>query len=311
MGESIQQQIRVGVIHYAPRQDNNTGTTPIHPTNNSPTHNQLPTTPGDAWDGRGISFSSQSSGTDGNLQVPSSDLLRQHGEPKRMHQSDEHVEQIHSPEIDFIDPNNPQPSTSKTIHPRRDTKQPTSDIPNRRHIKSDNSPPRKQAKKGTPSRRKSIIQTLDDTTDGNFQSRSPAPTPNTVTTNDTTDTHHNHLLYTFIIHKSACPNLPPTTQRCPTFAAFDHGDHYHFIYTTKHTNNASRTLNAIIQFIKTDFEGTTEAHTTLQLVRFHRRFLSYLIRKGIRTFNKYGNRAITILGELTRCLLNYNVIYLK
>jgi hypothetical protein len=76
---------------------------------------------------------------------------------------------------------------------------------------------------------------------------------------------------------------------------------------TKHTNNASRTLNAIIQFIKTGFEGTTEAHTTLQLVRFHRRFLSYLIRKGIRRFNKYGNRVINILGELTRCLLNYNI----
>jgi hypothetical protein len=129
---------------------------------------------------------------------------------------------------------------------------------------------------------------------------------NTSSTNDNTDSNNDHLIYTFIIHKSGCPIIPPTTRRGPTFAVFDHGDHYHFIFATKHSNNASRALNTIIQFIDTGFGGTTEAHTTLQLVRFHRRFISYLIRKGIRTFHKYGNRTLNILSDLTKCLLQYN-----
>lgn len=59
--------------------------------------------------------------------------------------------------------------------------------------------------------------------------------------------------------------------------------------------------------INTSFEGTTEAHTTLQQVRFKQRFISYLIRKGIRTFHKYGNRIISILAELTKAFLQYDV----
>jgi hypothetical protein len=193
------------------------------------------------------------------------------------------------------------------LHIQEQTDNTTRNIRYKRHRNPDDGTPRKQTKKRTSLGRGSVYETMDEAIESNIQSRSPATTPNNSPINDTTDAHHNHLLYTFIIHKTACPTLPPTTRRGPTFATFDHGDHFHFIYCTKHTNNASRTLNAILQFIKTGFEGTTEAHTTLQLVRFHQRFLSYLIRKGIRTFNKYGNRIIVILGQLTKVLLQYNI----
>jgi hypothetical protein len=93
-------------------------------------------------------------------------------------------------------------------------------------------------------------------------------------------------------------NSPSPTPRSPNFAAFDHGDHYHFIFTTAHTNNTSRSLNHILQFFKASFAGVAEANTTLQYIRFPDRFISYLIRKGIRTFTKYGNKSIPILRHI-------------
>jgi hypothetical protein len=111
--------------------------------------------------------------------------------------------------------------------------------------------------------------------------------------------------YTFIIHKSAIDFLPSPTKRAPTFAAFDHGDHYHFIYGVKHTNNASRQLTTILGFLKAGLAGNTEAHTTLQLVRFANRFLSYLIRKGLATFSKFGSRTLSIIKPITKAFLNH------
>jgi hypothetical protein len=92
---------------------------------------------------------------------------------------------------------------------------------------------------------------------------------------------------------------PPQQKKAPTFAAFDHGDHYHFVFSVKHTNNASRPLSTIHGYLQVPIGGTTEAHTTLQLVRFAKRFLSYLLRKGIRTFVKFGSRTLTILKPIT------------
>jgi hypothetical protein len=148
---------------------------------------------------------------------------------------------------------------------------------------------------------------LDSGYDTIAPSHQTSDTTDSITAHDTTNTNNDDLVYTFIIHKSGCPNLPPATRKSPNFAAFDHGDHYHFIYTSKHNNNATRALNTILQFLNTGFEGTTEANTALQLVHFYRRFISYLIRKGIRTFHKYGHKTITILTELTKCLLQYDV----
>jgi hypothetical protein len=105
------------------------------------------------------------------------------------------------------------------------------------------------------------------------------------TREDDTDGECNHgIPYTFIVHKTGIDILPPTTKKGPTFASFDHGDHIHVIFSARHTNNGSRHLNTILNFLHASFEGSSEAHTTLQLIRFPTRFISYLIRKGLSTF---------------------------
>jgi hypothetical protein len=72
--------------------------------------------------------------------------------------------------------------------------------------------------------------------------------------------------FTFIIHKSNFPNLPSTRQtRCPSFATFDHDDHYHFIYEPSHINNNARHLNSILTFLGARYPAVAEAHTTNQI----------------------------------------------
>jgi hypothetical protein len=273
MDKSNPEQERMGVIHYAPRQNHNTITTPLHIDNDSPERNIIIPTTRDGDDGGRIPLSSQRPRTDGDVQVTSPDILRQHGPSIHHSISHKHIQQDNSPEDIFIDYTNPQPSTSFSNHSGRNRKHSPPNLSNKRPRNTSNSPPRKSSKKRTPTSRRPKSPTMDNGTDRNIFSRSPTPTTNNPSTDGNTNTDHDNIIYTFIIHKSGCSNVPPTTRRSPTFAAFDHGDHYHFIYTTRQTNNASRSLNTILQFLGTGFEGTTEAHTTLKLVHFKRRFI--------------------------------------
>jgi hypothetical protein len=136
-----------------------------------------------------------------------------------------------------------------------------------------------------------------------------SPTPSTSNSQYTLGTDNSDgagITYTFILHKSTFNILPPTTKKSPTFATFDHGDHIHIIFSVKHCNNVSRHLTSITKFLDTKFEGVTEAHTTLQLVRFPNRFLSYLIRKSLSTFHKFGSRTISIIKPLMDALLQFD-----
>jgi hypothetical protein len=164
---------------------------------------------------------------------------------------------------------------------------------NKRRGTASNSPVRSKTQKITPSSGEPDNQNMGSGGNGTSIPRETANSNHPDGTDDNQRNDNNDTIYTFIIHKSAILPIPPTTKKAPTFAAFDHGDHIHFIYTTKHSNNANRSLNAILQFLGSSFEGTTEAHTALQPVRFRNRFLSYLIRKGIRSFHKYGNKRPT------------------
>jgi hypothetical protein len=125
----------------------------------------------------------------------------------------------------------------------------------------------------------------------------PHPPPDTRTEASST--------FTFITHKSALPSLPnPRDRRSSNFTALDHGDHFHFLYSVAQSNAAARTLTNILQFPKVGFEGTAEAHTTAQCVRFFDRFLAYLVRKGIRTFHKYGTKLLAILRSIAQHLVS-------
>jgi hypothetical protein len=303
MDKPVKTETVVGVIHYAKRENYNSPATQIHPNSNNITGNMGNPTSRSDGDVRRISHTVQSPRTDGQIHVAPTNILPDGGPTIYHHQSNQHVQQNDtSTTID-----NPQPSTSFADHTGGNGNQSTLHLRNKRHASIADGPARKSSKKGTSPGAKPKNPNLEREDGRNTLTHPPSHPGDDSSTYDTTDTNSNNLVYTFIIHKPGCPLIPPTTRRGPTFAAFDHGDDYHFIYTTRHTNNASRALNSIIQFINAGFEGTTEANTTLQLVRFHRRFISYLIRKGIRTFHKYENRTIGILSELTRCLLQYNI----
>ncbi|XP_023726660.1 uncharacterized protein LOC111874973 [Cryptotermes secundus] len=115
------------------------------------------------------------------------------------------------------------------------------------------------------------------------------------------------LYYTFILHKTTFDALPPTSKKSPTFATFDHGDHIHIVFSVRHSNNVSRHVNSILSFLKTGLSGNAEAHTSLQLIRYTTRFISYLIRKGISTFNKYGNKSLSIIKPILDALAKYDI----
>lgn len=125
---------------------------------------------------------------------------------------------------------------------------------------------------------------------------SPIPSPSDSHTPQETPT------FTFILHKEGLKPLPiPGQRKGPSFATFDHGDHIHFLFTTTHTNNLSRTLTTILTFIAASIP-LIAAHTTLQRVRYLNRFISYLIRYGTSSISKYGNRLLKPLKQISDSL---------
>jgi hypothetical protein len=101
---------------------------------------------------------------------------------------------------------------------------------------------------------------------------------------------HN-ISHEHIIKESTSANIRDD-DRCPTNKSPD--------------PNSSRHLSSILKFLHVNFEGVTESHSTLQLVKYFTRFISYLVRKGLGSFYKYGCRIIPILRPLTDALLHYD-----
>jgi hypothetical protein len=165
-------------------------------------------------------------------------------------------------------------------------------IQRRKRYTEDDSTKRGNSSDGTTRTSTNKRNSSNDKTD----STHTKPIPSTSLDAHSSDSR---IYYTFIIHKTNTPKIPsPRSTKAPTFAAFDHGDHYHFIFGVTHSNNTNRSLNHILQFIKTSFPGTAEAHTTLQPIRLIQRFLHYLVRKGLSTFHKYGIKPIPILNSI-------------
>ncbi|XP_033606519.1 uncharacterized protein LOC111862339 isoform X2 [Cryptotermes secundus] len=188
---------------------------------------------------------------------------------------------------------------------------------NKRLRSCDNSPPRNQIKQRRTSISNATIDGhLQHSDDGTPSPPSPSIPADTTGNNDPSGSSpillqptsaSTDLYYTFILHKTTFDALPPTSKKSPTFATFDHGDHIHIIFSVRHSNNVSRHLNSILSFLKTGFSGNAEAHTSLQLIRYTTRFISYLIRKGISTFNKYGNKSLSIIKPILDAIARYDV----
>ena len=110
--------------------------------------------------------------------------------------------------------------------------------------------------------------------------------------------------YAFIIHKeNQEPNWKQSAakyKQAPSFASFDHGDHYHIIFPGTATgNNVTRTRTRIGKYLGATAEGRTEIATTTIKVRWIKRFLLYCIRYGIETANIYGSTIRTTLTEIS------------
>jgi hypothetical protein len=278
----------------------------IHPMRNSGHITDTGNTSGDRNIPERISQLEDSPRTSIAIDITSSNLFADRGTDISNYQPNEHI-QPHSSPTNI-------PSTSKhtsttTNHPDnsgRKRKSPTSNIRSKRQRINFDGTIRNKAKQ----RRLPCGQPTNDTTMEKPSNRtsSPSPTTNTshtIGTDNTDGSPNKDSTYTFIIHKKAFDPLPPSTKKAPTFASFDHGD-IHFIFSVTHSNNASRHLSSILKFLHTTFEGSAEAHTTLQLIRFATRFISYLIRKGLTTFHKYGTKLIKFLNPLTEAMAQYD-----
>lgn len=148
---------------------------------------------------------------------------------------------------------------------------------------TENEPPRHQAK-----RRK--IQTpteyMGERTPTNIRRRLFHPEPRF--TNRSPDTSGNIKYFTFTLSKSNVARLPTNSNQCPTFIRFDHGDHWHILYTATTDSNAYRQLRRICKHLHATPAGFAESSAGKQTVRHIWRFVEYCSRYGIGTVHKFG-----------------------
>jgi hypothetical protein len=231
--------------------------------------------------------SSSSARATNQLDIPLSNILSRHEHEKDVHFIDKHIEQ------ETKTGNIPQSSSHSTTS--------TTDfaIPktiNRKRLRRDVNSKHSDITDGTP-RNKNPKRNISDnqipSTSQGLPSHSPPDTHQTDS-----NTH-----FTFTVHKTNLRNIPAPTRRAPTFAAFDHGDHFHFLFSVAQTNT-NRIITNILQFLGCPYSKIAEAHTSSQQIRFIDRFMAYLIRKGLRSFYKYGAKQMSILKRISTCLSN-------
>jgi hypothetical protein len=294
-------------IYNTGRQNHSPSTETIHPMRNSGHSTDTRNTNGDRNIINRTSQSENSPRTSIAIDITSSNLFTDREANISNYKPHEHIQSRSSPTN--------IPSTSKhtsttTNHPNNSggkRNKPASNIRSKRQrIHFDSASGNKNEQRRLSFRESTDNPALETTGNG---TASPSPTTNTshTTRTDNTDGGSNKdSTYTFIIHKKGFDPLPPSTKKAPTSASFDHDDHIHFIFFVTHSNNASRHLSSILKFLHATFEGSAEAHTTLQLIRFTTRFISYLIRKGLTTFHKYGTKLIKFLTPLTEAMAQYD-----
>jgi hypothetical protein len=181
---------------------------------------------------------------------------------------------------DLIQKNNPHPisiQTNENIHSGNDPNLSTHDVSDSKCTVGTHCSP--------------VSTTGNPSHDNRFPNCSMEPT--NVNNPDTYSSTYNDNFTTFILHKSNITNtnwkstkLSTKTSNQPHFYAFDHGDHLHIVFPTKHHSNTNRTVNRILKF----FERTSAGTATIQLVRHIKNFIIYLIRYGLRKFTKFGTK---------------------
>jgi hypothetical protein len=131
-----------------------------------------------------------------------------------------------------------------------------------------------------------------------------------LTTPDTHTPQYCDNFSTFIIHKSNINNtswksnaVSSRHSTTPHFYCFDHGDHLHIVFPSKHHSNTNRSINRILKYLEGSPAGTAEAYTTVQLVKYIKQFIYYLVRYGLRNFYKFGTKiSLSFLKILTNLI---------
>jgi hypothetical protein len=170
--------------------------------------------------------------------------------------------------------------THKNVHPGNDCNLSTLNLDNSKYTDCSNS---------------TSVGSTGNSTHGHGLSNSSLDDTNLCSTNTHTPPYNDFS--TFIIHKSNFSNtnwksssLSTKVSTQPHFYCFDHGDHLHIVFPTKHHSDTNRTINRILKFFEGGPAGTAEAYTTVQLIRHIKQFIFYLIRYGLRNFCKFGTK---------------------
>jgi hypothetical protein len=272
MDSPIENAIGLAFLHNTDRQDDLPTTPPLSPLHNNINSTITTTTPRPSVIHHTSSYTTRSSRTPSPSNVTlSTSTTRQQSTDNITHQ---HQQQEITPTDIHNQSPTPECNTNNARHTGTKYKRTSNVLRNAKHFKSDDSTTRDETKQRTSATTTNVQSQHHRST-----SRDTSPTPSTSTSRNIIredDYDDSGCTYTFILHKQTLNNIPSPTKKAPTFAAFDHGDHFHFIFSVKHTNNASRQLSTILGYLQVSIAGTTEAHTTLQLVRYSKRFLSYL-----------------------------------
>jgi hypothetical protein len=89
---------------------------------------------------------------------------------------------------------------------------------NKRRRATTNSPPRSKTKKGTSTSGQPDYKNLGSGDEHSVITRETADSDYDDGTSNNERDDNNGTIYTFIIHKSSIPPIPPTTKKAPTFA---------------------------------------------------------------------------------------------
>lgn len=103
-----------------------------------------------------------------------------------------------------------------------------------------------------------------------------------------TDSGRNSKYFTFTISKCNTRRLPTNSNQCPTFIRFDHGDHWHILYTATTESNAHRQLRRICKYLHAIPAGFAEGAASKQCVRHIWKFVDYCSRYGLSSVSRFG-----------------------
>jgi hypothetical protein len=110
---------------------------------------------------------------------------------------------------------------------------------------------------------------------------------------------HTFILHTTNIAGQWKAHIAKSSRVGPAFLIFDHGDHFHIVYSSlSGGGNPIRTRDRITRFLNANDAGLTEAVITNTRIRDLRRFLYYCLRKGVSNAHCIGNTGKTELRAI-------------